>query len=268
MRVPCPPCALSLGLALALAAPAAAQTAGRVATAFGLAAGVADTHQRDEYLAPATYRGAVFAASALFERRSERTLLRFDLAASAGRINAEALPRDAHHYAIRLSGSLLRALGAPPAPGRGLHLFAGGALSAFGAFTDFRVSDPVSGPTYNDVSWYWLRSLDLMLRAERGGDARRVSVQLSTPVVRWVSRPPDGKDFDVAYRTWSRGLLGGRLEYPWSSTVVFGAVEYRQRLGGGVQLRAAYDFAYASADRPLPLGMYFNTLQLGVLLSK
>jgi len=256
---------LALSLALALPAAAAGQTPGRATTAFGLAAGVSDFHQRDEYLAPATYGGTLLAGSALFERRSDRALLRFDAAASIGRIDSDALPRDVHQYVARLSVTLLRALGAPRAPGRGPQLLAGGALSAFGAMTDFKVADPSYGTTYHDVSWDWLRSLDLVLRAEQGSDTRRIAVQLAVPALRWVSRPPSGKDFDVEHRTWGRALLGGRLEFPWDRAVVFGEVEYRQRVGDRVQLRVGYDFAYASSDRPLPLGMYVNMLQVGLL---
>jgi len=260
---------LVLTAALALPAVVASQVPDRPEHAMGLAIGLSDFHQRDEYLAPVTYGGTILAGSALYERRHGRALLRVDAAATIGGTSAGALPRDARQYVARLSVTVLHALGDPGAEGRRWTVYVGGALTTFGAICDFKATDTEYGYTYEDVSWYWSHSLDLALRAEYRRGARSVSLQLSSPALRLVSRPENGKEYNAANDrvtdSWPRAMLGGRLEFPWENALVFGQAEYRQRLGGRLQLRAAYDFTYAMSDRPLALGMYMNQLQVGLL---
>ena len=264
-------------LALAAAAPAASSAQAPLppaSRALGLTFGVADFHQRDEYLAPATYAGAMLAAGIGYERRGARTLLDVEAAATFGRTDSPTLPRDVHQYTGRVAVTLLRALGAAGDTGRRLRLYAGGGLTALASVTDFKTRDLAYGGTsYGDASWYWSRSLDLVARAEYRLGRRAVALQLSVPALRLVSRPETGKFFPGGKPRVAASVLGavvaGSPEAPWENPVLFGRAEVRQGLGGGggggLVLRAVYDFSYVSSDRPLPLGMYCNAFQVGVL---
>jgi len=261
---------LAAAVAITLPARGSCQDAARPASALGFSVGVADFHQRDEYLAPAAYRGTDLAGSVLFERRTARTVLAIEATASVGGINSAALPRDVEQYVARLSVAVLRALGDPDRPGRRLTLYAGGGVSTFGAITDFKATDAVYGYSYGDMSWYWSHSADLRARAEYRTAARGLAIEVTSPMIRLVSRPENGKAYNARNEriiaAWPKAITGGRMEFVWSRLAVSGRVEYRQQLGGRTRVRVAYDFAYASSDRPLPLGMYLNQLVVGLLL--
>lgn len=262
----------ALALAAAVAAPASSVAQERHAGsgALGLSLGLASFRQRDQYLAPATYGGTLPAAAASYERRWARTILELEAAVTIGRTDAPALPRDVHQYLGRVALTLLRALGEGDPAARRVTVLVGGGFSAFGSVTDFATTDTAYGGTsYRDLSWYWSRSLDLVARGEYRLDRGVAALQVAMPAVRLVSRPESGKYFPggnprVA-ATWLGAVVAGSPELAWENPVLFCRVEVRQRLGGGQQLRASYDFGYAASDRPLALGMYWNRLQLGLL---
>ena len=261
--------ALTLAAGLALPGRAAGQQREHAASGLGLAIGIADFHQRDEYVSPVTFRAAIVAANALFEKRSTRMLHSIEASFSVGHPNSATLPRDDQQRVGRLAYSLLRALGDPERRDGRLVLFLGGGLSTFGEVTVLDASDATWNYTYRDWSWYWAHSVDLAARLEYAAAARSAAVRLATPAVRLVSRPNNGKDFNAGNervsREWLRGLAGGKLTYPWNGPMLVGETDYRQRMSARLQLRAAYDFTYASSDRPRALAMYMHQLLVGFL---
>ena len=263
-----------LALLGSLAVPHAArcQSGSRAASAVGLSLGLTGFHQRDEYLSPVTYGGTILSAALTYERRAARSLFTAEVTFAQGAINSAALPRDVIQHVGRVAVAQLGALGGADAGPRPLTVFVGGGLSSFGSITEFRATDPRSGYSYTDASWYWSHNLDLALRGEYRGRSRLFALTLTAPVVRLVSRPANGKFFNAdnarVYDHWLNAMTGGRLELPWDDLALSGEAEYRQPLGHRLQLRAAYAFGCASSGRPLAMGMYMNRLLVGLLWTR
>ena len=258
-----------VAVAIVLPGRCAAQQPGAATAVLGVAVGTGDFHQRDDYVAPVTFHGAILSTSALFERRSGRTLVGVEGHFGLGHTNSSLLPRDVHQHVAQLSFAVLHELTSVQPPAHGLALFAGGGVSTFGGITDVVARDATTGYSYRDWSYYWSHSVDVAVRAELSASRRTLAVRVTAPVFRLVARPNNGKDFngDNAWvsRSWPRALTRGRPEYAWDRPVLFAQTELRQSLGGRLQFRAAYDFTYASSDRPLPLGMYMNRFLVGMV---
>lgn len=254
---------------LALTRPARGQESVPAGRALGLSLGLADWHQRDDYLSPVIYRGALPSVGALLEVQSGRLLYALRGEYAAGRTNSAVLPRDVRQHEARVSLALLRAFRSAPGDRPGFAVFAGGGLSSFGGVTDIHARDAATNYTYWDWSWYWSHSVDLVARADFSARTRRVGVQVTAPALRLVSRPNNGKNYnrdnEWVSDAWPRALTRGRPEGMWQRPVLFGEVDYRQQLGRRLQLRLAYEVTYASSARPARLGMYMNRFSLGLV---
>lgn len=261
--------ALAVSVLFPLSALAQQATAPRRVLAVEL--GRSGFHQRDQNLSPVTFRGGLPSVGVALEARATRTTRAFAASYGAGHINSAVLPRDVYQHVARASLTFLRELSSAGSAGDGFSFLAGGGLSSFGAITDLRAIDVATGYSYRDWSWYWSHNLDVAARAQVSLGGRTLALQVSAPVVRLVSRPNNGKDYDGdnawVSASWPRALLHGKPEYFWSRPALAGEAEIRQRLGAHLQLRATYEFTYASAERPAPFGMYMNRITVGLARS-
>ena len=258
----------AVAAALVLPGSAACQQGAPASSSLGLALGVSDFHQRDDVLSPVAFRGAIATADASFERRAGRMLIAFDGSYGVGHTNSDVMPRDVRQHVGRFSVTVVRALGAQPG-GNGLTLFAGGGFSSVGSVTDVFARDATTHYQYWDWSYYWAHSLDLAARAELADSRRTVGLHATASVLRLVSRPNNGKDYNAenarVSEAWARSVVRGSPEYVWNRPVVFAEAEFKQRLGSRLQLRVAYDFSFASSARPQPIGVYMNRFLLGLV---
>ncbi len=261
--------ALAASLLVPFAARAQEATVSRRVLAIEL--GRSGFHQRDQNLSPVTFRGGLLSGGVMLEARSATTLWGFAASYGAGHINSAVLPRDVYQHVARASLTFLREVKPAGSQGDGLSFFAGGGLSSFGAITDLRATDPATAYSYRDWSWYWSHDLDVSGRAQLTTGGRTLALQASVPVVRLVSRPNNGKDYDGdnawVSASWPRAMVRGKAEYFWSRPALAGEAELRQRLGPHVQLQAKYEFTYASAEKPVPFGMYMNRFMVGLARS-
>jgi hypothetical protein len=228
-------------------------------------------HQRDQNLSPVAFRGGLPSVGIMLEARATRAIWAFAASYGSGHINSAVLPREVYQHVARASLTWLRELSPARSTGDGFSFLAGGGLSTFGAITDLRAIDPATGYSYRDWSWYWSHNLDMAARAQLSLGGRTLALHVSAPILRLVSRPNNGKDYDGdnawVSASWPRALLHGKPEYFWSRPAFSGEADIRQRLSGRLQLRATYSFTYASAERPAPLGLYMNRITVGLARS-
>jgi hypothetical protein len=258
---------IALAATLSTPSPATSQAAPGDAAegptrAFGVSAGLTSLHVRDDYLSPESYGGSLASAGLSYRRETSAVRQALELSFVTGRVSSAVQPCDVHEYVGSFSYAWLRSLRS----GRGgfpLALLAGAGVSSYAMWTDFDASDPASGYTYFDRSWYWSHALDVHALAEyRFSERRRLSVRLTSPVVRLVSRPQNGHQFNPGnvkvMGNFLRAATGGTAFAIWNDPVLQWRLEYLQPIGPRVDLRIGYLFQNASADAPLPLRMYTN----------
>ncbi len=233
-------------------------------SSLGVCLGIGDFHIRDRYLSPFTFRGVLFASKVFYELKNENDRHTAEVFFSTGGIESGKPGADASQYAGSLSYSYVRIVERFGVGGRPLEFGLGAGLSTFVTYTNFAAVDG---------GGYLSHSLNLLLRGEyRLEERRSVSVQLSMPTVRIVTRPDNGHHFsefnNAIDQNFSRGLTKGRLELPWENLVLLGECEYRQSLGASLDLHCSYWFSYAASDRPDPIlsmGQYMNRLLVGLV---
>ena len=171
-----------------------------------------------------------------------------------------------------LSYSFVHSLTTWEVGGSPLEVFLGGGVSSFAMNTDFNTADE-TGYVKLDQSWYWSHSLNLVLCGEyRIAEGKSLALQCAAPVVALVSRPENGhrlsqNNMDVI-EDFTKSATQGKIEYLWSSFVLFTDVEYRQSISNKFQLIALYRFGYVSSNKPdsmLGSDAYMNNLTVGIV---
>lgn len=224
----------------------------------------------DEYLSPIIFGGMMLSSRVSYQLKLAHATHTGDIRFSIGSLDSDLQPREVTQYVLYVSYSFLHALRAWDIAGRPLQFSLGTGLSSFATVTDFNTVDKFGNYTYSDESWYWSHALNLHLRGKYLlAESRSLSLQLTTPVVRLVSRPENGHDSNSKNAEVRDNYLNaakqGESEFLWDNLVLLCEIEYRQRLSDHFDLRGAYWFGYASSDKPLAMGMYMNDFLVGIL---
>jgi hypothetical protein len=192
-----------------------------------------------------------------------------DLFFSAGSVDSDVQPRDVTQYASFVSYSFLHSVREWNIRNHSLEVYIGAGLSSLFTYTDFIATDKNANYKYYDQSWYWSHALDFHILGEYQFDERRtLSVQFTTPIVRLVARPENGHEFneqnmEVTHNFFS-AVDDGKAEFFWENLVIRWEAAYSEQLSKQIGVRCAYSFTYASSDKPLSMGMYWNNFLVGV----
>lgn len=255
----------------ALAQGAPARPAGGVARSLGVTLSLTSVHMKDEYLSPLIYRGWIPSAAVSAWRSAASSRQELYLSFGVGHIDSHTLPRDVSEHLGELTYTYMRAVGTATAAGARTAIFVGGGVSSTMSFTDFDATDPSSGYTYFDRSWYWSHALNVEAEAEyRAGGRGRLVAHFSAPVVRLVSRPKNGHDFNASNARVIHGVLNAARPGPavglWQDPAMACRLAYRQRLGTRGSLEVGYAFAYATSSTPMALHMYTEGFHVGLAM--
>ena len=237
---------------------------------FGVSLGINDFHIKDEYLSPFVFSGLTFASRASYQLQLVKNRHALDILLSTGKIDSDLQPRNVTQYIGYLSYSFTREVDQWQFAAHPLLLSLGGGLSAFASNTDFIAEDKIWNYKFTDESWYWYHAVNIHARfGFQFSEHRNLSIQLTSPFARLVTRPKNGHYFnsenaEVTYSFWN-AATNGNLEFLWDDLVLINEIEYRQGLGNRLDVRVTYWFGYASSDTPLSLGMYMNHFLAGVL---
>lgn len=245
-----------------------ADTAGTPPAFLGVSLGASDFHVKDRYLSPFTYRGLLFASRLTCELPAVGALHSIEAAYATGSPASTLQTRELTEKIGEFSYTLRYNITGWTIGGRSLLLSAGGGLSSFVANTDFDTHDSF-GVLYHDQSWYWAHSLNAAARLEYSAwEGGAFTLDLTAPLFSLVSRPGNGhwmsNDNIRVGQNFLRAALNGQAVYPWDTFPVFARLSLRERVGDHVALRGSYRFNYASADAPVPMGMYANTFLAGM----
>ena len=237
---------------------------------LGLSLGVNDFHIKDEYLSPNIFSGPMFSSKILFQHKTEETRHRVSLYFSAGQINSTDQPRDVKQYVGSIVYSYLHSIYSLKVGENPLELFIGGGISSYMVHTNFKTTDINYDYTFFDQSWYWSHEADIYFRAEYSfGDRYSIAGEIGSPLAGIVSRPENGHYFNAnnakIINNFMNASIGGKPSFLWDNPVLFSEIEYRQRISLQLDLIFDYSFKFTSSNEPLPLRMYTNNAQAGIL---
>ena len=230
--------------------------------------GLNDFHLKDEYLAPEIIRGNIFASRLSLDFSSAVDVHAIDATFSHGSPASHYQERQITQNIGSLSYSYLHAVDTWEIAGLPLKFLLGGGVSSFVANTDYNAYDtPTSSKSY-DQAWYWSHALDLHAEADvRLAERSTITVRLTTPLVRLVSRPENGHYLSSAnqkvYENFFRAFSRGKPEFAWENLVLMGEVRYSNRWSDRFGIHGSYIFGYAATDRPLEMAMYSNQVLVG-----
>jgi len=230
----------------------------------GIGIGLNDFHSKDKYFSPYIYSGLDFSSRIFYRNASDNSRHAADMYFSTGGISSDEQPRDVTLYSWLISYAYTYTVHALDVSGRPLELSLGGGLSTFGALINMPM-----GYNNGDASWYGAHNFNVHVRSDyRLGERSSLSLQLTTPIVRLVSRPKNGHSL-AETNNWDRWdeNLPSEVEFFWENLVLFSEIEYRHRLSDHVGLQGTYWFGYASSDRPaelLSINMYMNNFLVGI----
>ncbi len=272
-RCACLPAALLFLSALDPAVYGQEQETGAVSVpaqhALGIRFGLNDLQIRDQYPSPFSFGGRTFASGVSFRDESETQRLAIDVGFTNGALDFGREPRDVTQYVGNISFVWASKVGTSGIAGFPLDVWLGGGLSSNVMNTDFNSIGRTPSDIYYDQSWYWSHALDIDLAvACRLPDRRRVSLELTSPLYRLVSRPGNGHHLNSRNTEVSQNFLNaalhGKGSFLWESFALQGEVAATTPLGERFDLRCAYRFMFASADSPFEMAMYANQFLLGL----
>ncbi len=237
---------------------------------FGVVVGFNDVHQKDEYLSPMIFSNTFYAVGISYESKTLTNRHAIEASYGSGRLDSDIQPRDVFAYVGYFSYAYTHVVDTWNIGGNPLAVSLGAGLSTFVTYTDFNATDKLYNVTTYDQSWYWAHAVDFRLRGEYSlGGERSISFQLAAPLAQLVSRPGNGHYFNNRNAEVQKNFLNaatqGKLEFLWGNVAILGECEYRHRIIEHLDVRGIYRFRYASSDRPLPFGMYMNTVVIGLL---
>ena len=232
------------------------------------AAGVSDFHIKDRYLSPFTYGGLMFASRLTCEIPAGDAVHIIAASYSIGSPTSSRQTRDVTEATGTLSYTFLYRVTGWTIAGRELMASLGGGASSFVANTDFDTHDSFGAP-YHDQSWLWTHSFNAAVRLEfQAWEGNSVTFDCTVPVVSLSSRPANGHWMSAENirvgDNFFRAALHGHPVYPWESLVMFTRLSWREHVGENFALRGSYEFTYASSDVPISMGMYANTVLVGL----
>jgi hypothetical protein len=236
---------------------------------LGFGIGINEFHARDEYLSPYIFSGTMFTSMLSYQLKTEHFRHAIVATYSTGHPNSDIQPREVTERIGSLSYSLARTLDVEYVAGNPLEVSLGTGISSFASHTTFDAIDVTSNYAYLDRSWYWSHSLNLLFRGEyQFAGHSGLSLQVTMPVFRLVSRPANGHEFNEknaeVIDDFLKAAGKGTSEFFWDNLVLMCEVGYTQRISDHLGFRAGFQFDYTSSDRPLPLGMYMNRLLIGL----
>lgn len=236
---------------------------------LAVSAGMNDFHIKDEYLSPIIFAGRTFASEASFGGESGCHAYAIDVRFGLGSLSSGTQPRDVTQYIGDVSFWMTWKLGAWRAAGSPLEFWLGGGLSSFVMNTDFNTIGQMPADIHYDQSWYWSHALVVHLSsAYRLSERRRLSVEVTVPLYRIVSRPGNGHHFNSRNQEVSQNFLNaalhGKGELLWEDFALQGKAAYVEPLSEQLDLLCTYRFTYASADSPFAMAMYANQFLLGL----
>lgn len=231
--------------------------------------GITDLHVKDEFLSPMVFSGGMFISEVSYQSKAGDNLHSVDLSFSRGNINSDVQPRDVTEYVGNISYSFIHRIATLNVSGHPLEVSAGAGISSFATNTDFISVDRTCNCSVSDQSWYWSHAANLHLQDDyRFDEGKCISLRLTMPVARFVSRPENGHYFNVKNSLVSDNFLNaakqGKLEFFWENLVILTEIAYRHPISDAFDLRLTYTFGYFSSGRPAQMGMYMNGLLAGV----
>ena len=233
-----------------------------------VSAGVSDFHMKDRYLSPFTYGGLLFASRLTCEIPSGDAVHMITASYAIGSPTSSLQTRDVTEETGRLSYTFLARVTGWTLAGRELAASVGGGVSSFVANTDFDTHDSYGTP-YHDQSWFWTHSLHPAARLEfQAWVGNSVTFDVTVPLFSLATRPGNGHWMNAENirigQNFLRASLHGHPVYPWESLVLFTRLSWRERVGEHFALQGSYEFTYASADVPISMRMYANTVLVGL----
>ena len=175
---------------------------GNSENSIGLAIGIYDVHLRDQYLSPYIFGGTIFSSQVSYNYKISQSRHEVNISFSTGNISSANWSLESKQYIGQFSYSYLHSLHSWNIENKQFELFLGTGLSSFAQFSVISTPPDINwfGPT--DKSLYWSHSIDLHLLGEyRFTERRIISLRISSPFLRFVSRPDYSHNFN--YRNYS-----------------------------------------------------------------
>jgi hypothetical protein len=235
---------------------------------LGISIGINDFHFRDEYLSPHIFSSILFSSAISYQFKAKQTLHRFNATFNTGHPNSTIQPRNVTENIGSLQYTISRVFDVEHIAGQPLELSLGAGVSTFIASTNFNAIDQRYNYVWNEQSWYSSNSLNLQFGGEcQISDHNNLSIQITLPMFRLVSRPEIGHSFNAENDKVIQHFLNvesqGKPEWFWQNAIMACELGYRHQIGKFCSLKLNYLFNYVTSDRPLPLQMYMNRVLVG-----
>jgi hypothetical protein len=231
--------------------------------------GINDFHLRDEYLSPYSYNGTLYSAAIKYQLKLTKSEHFINIGFSNGDVDSDSRTLKASQYFGTASYSFYYSLSRFEIQKQQMEIFIGIGLSTSFIKTDVVTPESITwfGPT--DITWYWSHDINFHLKSDYKFSLRNnISVQLSIPLVSWVSRPDYGHNFSKRNIDVSNDFLnaasGAKRQFLWDNFTLLIGFEYRRLIYETLSLKGNYYFIYASDSAPLDMKMYMNNFLAGV----
>ncbi len=231
--------------------------------------GINDFHLRDEYLSPYSYNGSLFSSAIKYKLKFTKSEHIVNIGFSTGDIDSDSRSLNASQYFGAASYSFYYSLNRFEIHKQQMEIFIGTGLSTSFIKTDIVTPESITWYGSNDITWYWSYDINFHLKSDYGFSSRdNVSVQLSMPLVSWVSRPDYGHNFSKRNIEVSNDFLnaasGAKQQFLWDNFTLLIGFEYTHLIYETLSLKGNYYFVYASDSAPLDMKMYMNSFLAGV----
>ncbi len=243
------------------------------ASSLILRAGLNDYHLLDKYLSPFIYNGIIFVSDLSFQVKGKNSDHTVKLLFSTGKISSNDQPGHISPYIGYISYAYTHAIDSWNVFGEPLQFNIGAGLSSFFEYLTLRTDSKTTNSIYYDDSWYVSHAINLHLYGKYNLDEQRsVSLLITTPIIRLITRPSNGHYFNQANteiidENKLKILSGGRLEFLWDNLVLLTEIKYQTPISDRFNFHTEYIFGYASSDKPaslLSLGTYMNNFLVGI----
>jgi len=231
--------------------------------------GLNDFHMKDEFLSPDVFKGILFSSAISLNAEFEKTRHAIDIYFSYVNPERNHSQLDIIQYIGSISYSFFHSIDTWRIYGSPFTFSLGAGLSTFVMNTDYNINSSLGLGKNYDQSWYWSHALDIKVRGDYYlSNNQSFTVQLSSPVIKIVSRPANGHWLDSRYNEVSRdnflnAATLGKREFIWDNAVLDFTINYSQRISNSINLTCGYSFNFTSADKPLTMKSYMNNLLIG-----
>ncbi|OGU34934.1 MAG: hypothetical protein A2068_00830 [Ignavibacteria bacterium GWB2_35_6b] len=245
-------------------------TSGAAKYSVGANIGISDFHIKDEYLSPDVMKGILFASEISFKSKLKKNIHAVDIFFSKGNTNSDIHELELTQYAVGISYSFLYSIHSFDAGEFPVELSLGAGVSSIVMNTDYITKSLIANGKNYDQSWYWSHSLNFLIHCDYSfSKDQSLSVQLTAPVFKIVSRPANGhwldeRNQEVLNDSFYNAATQGSPEFIWDNFALYCAVNYNHKIKDNIDLSFGYRFNFVSSNTPLSMKSYTNNLLIGL----